>query len=237
MNGRRGWHIGSFGFTTVYVEAGFLILIGIFMLLDLERGVELRLALLWIPTLFVSILVHELAHAATISALGFGTSEVYLSSFGGVTVNRRKARPWQDILISAAGPISSVFLWWAFGAMYRTVPIVRHDPMLAALFPLMSQINLVWAIFNFLPIYPLDGGGILENFLRILTSPRRALIASIWISMIFGGILVALSLWFRQFFIAIVAGMLLMQNFQRWSFFRSGGDGEGGPGAGPPPGS
>ena len=48
--------------------------------------------------------MHELAHAGTIGAFGFGPSRIILAGLGGVTFNERRAKPWQDLLISLAGP-------------------------------------------------------------------------------------------------------------------------------------
>src|SRR5207244_244201 len=100
--------------------------------------------------LFISILVHELAHAGAIGAFGFGPSVIILGGIGGATFNQRRAAPWQDMFISAAGPAASFLL--AFAA--ARVPPPR-DPFFQQLLPLLFQSNFVWGIFNLLPVGPL----------------------------------------------------------------------------------
>src|SRR5687768_10596811 len=104
-------HLGSIRGTSIDVDVNFLFLILFFVVMNYNPAQGIHFALLWIPILFLSVLIHELAHAAMIGALGFGSSQVLLTGMGGVTMNSRRAKPWQDLLISLAGPVSSFILW------------------------------------------------------------------------------------------------------------------------------
>ena len=215
-----GFRLGSLGGTTIHLEGTFLILMGLFVILDIERGRPLQNALLWIPILLISVLFHEIGHAALIGLFGFGRSAIVLGGFGGVTINRRTAVPWKEIVISLAGPAFSVLLSLILIAASRMVPLIRTDPMLQVLVPLMIFVNFVWAVFNLVPVYPLDGGQALQNLMRAFLTERRSAFLSIWISLILGVTLAVLTLLAGEFFIAIVAAMLSMQNFQRWQLYR-----------------
>lgn len=227
---RSGIHLGSIGGTTLRVEITFLILVALFVILDLERGEPLQRALLWIPILFFSVLLHELGHAAMIAFLGFGSSEILLAGFGGLTINRRASRPGQDILISLAGPFSSFLLALATIVTLRSVPFASTDPMLASLLPLLAWANMVWGVFNLVPIYPLDGGQAFNSLARMITSDRRAAVASIVLSLLLAAAAVLFGIYHRLFFLAIIAGMLLMQNYQRWQALRDAPPPDGGEG-------
>ncbi|MEO8215532.1 MAG: M50 family metallopeptidase [Acidobacteriota bacterium] len=218
---RSGIHLGSIAGTSIQVEVSFIILIGLFVLMDLQSHVPVERALLWIPVLFLSILLHELGHAAIIGIFGFGSSRISLAGFGGFTLNVRKARPWQEILISLAGPISSALIALGATLVMATVPIASSDPMLRQFFPLLQWANIAWAIFNLVPIHPLDGGQALRNLARIFTKERTAITLSVWISMILGGLLVVFGLFRRDYFLLIIAGLLTMQNYQEWTVIRS----------------
>ena len=220
-----GFRLGTFGGATIIIELSFLILIGLFVIMDIERGVPTRNALLWIPVILISVLIHELGHALTIRAFGFGNSMILLGGFGGVTVNRRTSKPWKEIVISIAGPASSLVLSLVLQLIWRAAPALHADPMLQELVPLMIYANVVWAIFNLFPIYPLDGGQVVENMGRFVLSARRATAVSIWSSMILALAVLALALYARSFFAAIIVAMLLMQNWQRWQFWRAGSQG------------
>lgn len=222
-----GLRLGSVFGTSIFVEATFLILMALFVILDIERGQPLQNALLWVPILLISVLFHEIGHAALIGLFGYGRSVIVLGGFGGVTVNRRMTIPWKEIVISLAGPAFSVLLSLILIGASRAVPFVRADPMLQVLVPQMIFVNIIWAIFNLVPIYPLDGGQALQNLMRTFISERRSAFLSIWISLLIGAAVVLLSLWGRQFFVAIVAVMLTMQNYQRWQLYRRMFGGQG----------
>lgn len=222
----HGLRLGSIAGTPIFVEPSFFMLCAFFVLIDLQRGDPIQFALLWIPTLFLSVLVHEAAHALTIGALGFGSSVVALGGFGGVTMNERRARPWQDLLISLAGPLASFIFAFLLGLLWANVAFVRQDAMLQHLVPLMRWANIAWGIFNLLPIYPLDGGSVFRNFLRFFSSERTSFVVSVWVSIVVAVGLAILALAFRSFFAAVICAMLAFQNWQRWSAFKELGHGD-----------
>jgi Zn-dependent protease len=213
-------HLGTIFGTTITLDFSFLILIVFFVLTDIQSS-GMPYALLWIPVLLISVLFHELAHAAMIGALGFGSSAIILAGIGGATYNERRAKAWQDLLISAAGPASSFLLAWLVTMLRIGVPVVSRDPFLFALLPLLARANWWWGVFNLLPIGPLDGNGILRNFFRLFLAERPAFIISVWISMIVGLGIFILSLIARQIFIAILVAWYVRVSWGQWEFFRS----------------
>jgi Zn-dependent protease len=214
-------HLGTIFGTTIALDFSFLILIVFFVMTTDVQTVGMRYALLWVPVLLISILWHELAHAAMIGGLGFGSSAIILAGMGGATYNERRARPWQDLLISAAGPASSFLLAWIVTMIGTNVPVAQSDPFLRSLLPLMAWANKWWGIFNLLPIGPLDGNGILRNFFRLFLKERPAFIISIWISIFVGLGVFVLSLIGRQVFIAILVAWYVWTSWTQWQFFRS----------------
>jgi stage IV sporulation protein FB len=213
-------HLGTIFGTTITLDFSFLILILFFVMTDIQQS-GMRYALLWIPVLLISILWHELAHAAMIGALGFGSSSIILEGIGGATYNERRARPWQDLLISAAGPASSFLLAWIITLIAANLPAAGRDPFLIALLPLMARANFWWGIFNLLPIGPLDGNGILRNFFRLFLRERPAFIISIWISIVVGVSICILTLLNRMFFVALLVAWYVCSSWTQWRFFRS----------------
>lgn len=213
-------HLGSILGTTITLDFSFLILIVFFVAMDIQAA-GARYALLWAPVLFLSILIHELAHAATIGAFGFGPSQIILEGIGGVTINQRKAPPWQDMLISAAGPVSSFVLWWGIGALIAAAPGLRGDPFFFALLPLLARANLWWGIFNLIPVMPLDGYGVLRHLFRIVLNERVAFMIAIWISMICGAILVIVGLVSRWIFLSLLMLWYVRSSYLQWRFFRA----------------
>jgi Zn-dependent protease len=208
-------HLGRIFGTAIIVDFSFIILIVFFILSDVDRS-GMPYALLWAPVLFISILVHELAHAAAIGAFGFGPSVIILGGIGGATFNQRQAKPWQDMLISAAGPVSSLLLALAL----RRLPPMR-DPFFRSLLPLLAWANVVWGFFNLLPVGPLDGAGIFRNFLRLFLRERVAFMISIWTSIVAGVAVAIFGLRVREYFLSLLMIWYIVSSVREWQLFRS----------------
>ena len=218
-------HLGSIGKTSIDVDFSFFILIGLFVILnyDEKRGIEY--ALIWIPILFLSVLIHEFAHAAAIALFGFGASQIVLGGMGGHTANEnmRNARPWQDVVISIAGPVSNFVLAFVCGYLFYNTRVGHTDKMLLVLLPTMRAASIWWGLLNLIPVPPLDGGHATRSFFRMFLTDRTSFVISTWIALIVGG---AIALWgFRmgQFFLAFFLLMMLFAVWQRWQYFREHG--------------
>ena len=214
-------HLGSIGGTSIDVDFTFFLLIFLFAVQSYDQG--LAHALVWAPVIFISILFHELAHAATIGLFGFGSSHIVLGGMGGVTINERRAKPWQDMLISAAGPLSSFLLAFICLQIAYRVPAAQTDPMLHAFLPLMVWAGFVWGIFNLLPVPPLDGGKALRNLLRTFLREGLAFTISIWIAFVVGAAAIIYGIVSKDYFIALIFGWFTFNNFQQWDEYRRRG--------------
>lgn len=216
--------LGSIRGTTLHVDISFFILIVFFVAANYSPSLGIHYALLWIPVVFLSVLIHELAHAAAIGIFGYGSSRVVLGGMGGVTVNERRARPWHDMVISLAGPLSSFAIAALMWFLMQRVPLVNSDRMLVELVPRMLWANVFWGVFNLIPTSPLDGGHAVRNFFRMFLSERQAFIIAVWIGIIGGaGAAVVAGFVFRQIFIAAFLAWFVFTNFQHWQEFRRQG--------------
>jgi Zn-dependent protease len=214
MDGRI--RLGSLFGTQILLEVSFLILTAFFVLSYANNRGGMPYALLWAPVLFLGILIHELAHAAAIGAFGFGPSVIILGGMGGATFNQRQAKPWQDMLISAAGPVSSFIL--------AAVPLLiarPSDPLLRAFLPLFSWANLLWAKFNLLPVGPLDGAGILRNLLALFLAPKMAFAISIWTSIAVGVGVAIYGVMTGWYLLSLLMAWYVASSYRQWQLYRS----------------
>jgi Zn-dependent protease len=216
-------HLGSIGGTSIDLDFSFLILVAFFVFMRLDAQQNVPQALMWAPILFISVLIHELAHAGTIGIFGYGSSHIILTGYGGVTINGRRAKAWQDMLISFAGPAASVALAIGVFALMRSVPRAMTDPMLSAMLPALVYANVLWAILNLLPVSPLDGGHVVRNLLRIFLSERLAFTLAVWIGMVVGAAAIVVTLYLRQYFIALFLAFYVWRNIQAWMEFQRSG--------------
>ncbi|HVG25372.1 MAG TPA: M50 family metallopeptidase [Thermoanaerobaculia bacterium] len=215
-------HLGSIGGTSIDVDFNFGFLVLLFVVINYNAAMGIQYALLWIPILFISVLVHELAHAGMIALFGFGASQIVLTGMG-VTINRRRAAPWQDLLISLAGPFSSFGLYFLCEWLRAHTAVAHTDRMLQALLPYMAWANSRWGFFNLIPVPPLDGGHAVRDFFRMFLDERPAFVIAIWIAILGGGAVAGWMLMQRQFFIAIYIGWFVYMAFQSWQHFKQHG--------------
>ncbi len=201
--------IGTLGGTTIDVDFSFLILCALFVLRDFDLRPER--AILWIPVILVSLLAHELAHAGTIGLLGLGSSHIILNGMGGVTINQRVAKPWQDLLISLAGPAASLGI---SAVVYLSG---QRNPFLL----MLLNINILWGLFNLMPVAPLDGGHAFRNFLRIFLEDRRAVQIAAVVGMTAGVIFIGWAALGGEIFIAALMGFFTYLNFRHWQAARA----------------
>ena len=219
------FQLGSIRGTTIALDFSFFILVALFVITSYNPNLGIHYALLWIPILFLSILIHELAHAAMFGLFGYGSSQIVLGGIGGHTVaaSRRDAKPWQEMLISIAGPLSSFALAWLMVMLFRNVEYVRQDPMLVAFVPLMVRANFFWGLFNCIPITPLDGGQALRSFLRMFLPDRKAFPIAVWIGIVVGAAVAIYGLIARQIFVAVLIAWYVFMNYQQWQYYRDHG--------------
>ncbi|MDO9116571.1 MAG: site-2 protease family protein [Nitrospira sp.] len=113
---------------------------------------------------FSSILLHELAHSFVALAKGIPVRSITLFVFGGVAqIGREPDRPLTEFQIAIAGPMASALL----AAGFWTIASLAGDEFerISALAGWLASINLMLALFNLVPGFPLDGGRIFRAIL------------------------------------------------------------------------
>lgn len=114
---------------------------------------------------FLSVFGHELSHALVGRIEGIEIEEIVLHPFGGLArLKSEPETPGAEFRIAVAGPAASfMFALLAFGA-YQIALIGTYKTAAAILF-FIGSANLLLAVFNLFPGYPLDGGRVLRALL------------------------------------------------------------------------
>jgi Zn-dependent protease len=115
--------------------------------------------------LFISVFGHELSHALMARAEGIEIDEIVLHPFGGLARLRSEPQnPGAELRIAMAGPAASfLFAILAFGA--TKIAALGNYAATFIVFSLIAWGNLLLAVFNLFPGYPLDGGRVLRAIL------------------------------------------------------------------------
>ncbi|CAM3733594.1 M50 family metallopeptidase [Cohnella lubricantis] len=156
------------------------------MLLSIAAGQIAQIA-----TLFGIVLLHELGHLAMALRFGWTVREIKLLPFGGVLeVEDAGGVPArEEALVAIAGPLQNVilaaFAWLA--TAFGWVDSRWADGFV--------QANAIIALFNLLPVMPLDGGKLMQTWMSLRIPYHRTLLWSMRISLLFSFAAVAASLY------------------------------------------
>jgi len=203
--------------------------------------------ILWVVAMIVCILLHELGHAVVMQAYGYRPS-IVLYSFGGLAIPHpgrngvRRPGPWGDMLIAFAGPASGFLLAavLALGLHYLggyrvaifeptwrdVVPQVTvPNHFLDVFIYFVLQISVIWGLLNLLPIYPLDGGQIVQQIF-VMTHPQDAIRQSLILSVIVGGMMAVIAfVQWHSFFLPVLFLWLTYSNYTALQSYHGGSGG------------
>lgn len=128
--------------------------------------------------LFVSVLLHELGHAAVALRYGIPVGSITLFLFGGVAqIKTEPPSAISEFWIAIAGPLVSLALAAIF---YLAQQLATGFEPLLGLVTYLAYINLALVVFNLIPGFPLDGGRVLRAIVWRITGSmsRSTLIAA-----------------------------------------------------------
>jgi len=202
---------------------------------------NLGLVALWIVCMLVSIVVHEYGHGLTTKYFR-GSPSILLYAMGGLCQSEGQRTKPQRLAVILAGPGAGFLLLivtLAAATLLLGITPSEHvaiilgvfgfqvDPMTMAsglqkfqslyafyVYFFLVQINLLWTIFNLLPIWPLDGGQAAQTVLD-MADPRNGARRAHILSLVTAGVLaVMVASWSRNFFLVLFLGYFAFINFQ-----------------------
>ena len=180
--------------------------------------------------LFFCVVLHELGHALAARRYGVKTRNILLLPIGGLAVlERLPEKPRHELLVALAGPMVNVGLAVFFAPLLFLLStekvqqifgfITRSDGNFFArhilpwewfIFGLVA-LNLIVALFNLLPAFPMDGGRILRAFLSIRLTRIKATRIATFLGQVFAVILLALA-WEYENWAAGIIGIFVYFN-------------------------
>lgn len=167
----------------IKMHVSFLLLIGFEVLRRNDQGIRsILFGVGLILLLFACVVLHELGHALAAKSVGIPVREILLLPIGGMAfLTRLPRKPLHELWIAVAGPLVNVVIMLIllpFGVDSMFLPLVVADPTVAPSVETVIQslfnANLMLALFNMLPAFPLDGGRVLRALLAFATGERTA---------------------------------------------------------------
>jgi Zn-dependent protease len=196
---------------------------------EIETGKNRYSSIVWniaeYLTLFLIVLLHEFGHALACRSVGGKADHIMLWPLGGVAFVSPPPRPGAVLWSIVAGPLVNVIL-------VPVTVIIRMMTMGGSWLPLFEglettspqifatsllMINAGLLIFNMLPIYPLDGGQILQSLLWFVIGRARSLLVASVIGMIGAAGAVLLALYIQDTWLIVLAAFGALRS---WGGFK-----------------
>jgi Zn-dependent protease len=170
---------------------------------------------LLMAVLFVCVALHELGHALAARGFGIPVHEIVLLPIGGVArLGHNPRKPLHELVIALAGPVVNVLIAGVLAVVLASRGWLSLDagliagleePSLRTALTSLFVSNVMLALFNLVPAFPMDGGRILRALLAMAIGYPRATRVAATLGQ---GIAVAAGVWaiFRgDFLLALVA--------------------------------
>lgn len=164
--------------------------------------------------LFLIVLLHEFGHALACKSVGGEANRIMLWPLGGVAFVKPPQRPGAVLWSIAAGPLVNVILAPIFFAVYYAMRngLIPTTPDLRGFVGTLLVIDIFLFVFNMLPIYPLDGGQILQALLWFVIGQAKSLMVASVIGMVGAVAVIGLALYFQDLWFGMLAFFGIMQS-------------------------
>lgn len=161
---------------------------------------------------FGIVLLHEFGHVLGCRSVGGRAERVLLWPLGGLAFVDPPPRPGANLWTTVAGPLVNLLLAPVFiGAAIATSPAADAPATdLCVLFVQLSWINGFMFLFNLLPIFPMDGGRILQAVLWFGVGRAKSLAIASYLGIVAGVAGALAALMFGEWWLAMMAGFLVL---------------------------
>ena len=163
--------------------------------------------------IFLIVLLHEFGHALACRQVGGTANQIVLWPLGGVAYVSPPQRPGATLWSIAAGPLVNVALLpvlYAVVSMAHSLGWAHTMPDAYHFLRSVLWIDVSLLVFNVLPIYPLDGGQILQSLLWFVLGKGRSLVVATSLGMVGVVGFIGIAVWLRSIWLGAIAVYMLM---------------------------
>jgi Zn-dependent protease len=197
----------------VYVHWSWLLIAVIQIQLGQGRYQNLAWSALEYVTLFGIVLLHEFGHAFACRSVGGQANRIVLWPLGGIAFVSPPPRPGAVLWSIAAGPLVNVILVPITIALFELAEGLQLSADVQRYTFSVAAINLLLLGFNMLPIYPLDGGQILQSLLWFVVGRARSLMIASVLGLVCSAAVILPLLWFGEWWTLVLAVFIGMRSW------------------------
>ena len=147
--------------------------------------------------LFLSIIFHELSHSLVARRFGIPMKGITLFIFGGVAeMSEEPPSARAEFFTAIIGPVSSLVIAAAFYGLLQAGESTGWPMAINGVLFYLAWVNVILALFNLLPAFPLDGGRVFRSALWLWKKDLHwATMVSSRVGSAFGVLFIAWGLW------------------------------------------
>ncbi|HXR08351.1 MAG TPA: M50 family metallopeptidase [Candidatus Acidoferrum sp.] len=163
--------------------------------------------------LFAIVTMHEFGHALACKQVGGRADQIVLWPFGGVAYVSPPRRPGATLWCIAAGPLVNVGLLPILSGsvlLARRLGWPEFSPDAYQFIVGLWWMDLVLLIFNMLPIFPLDGGQILQSLLWFAVGYARSLMIAASLGLVGVGALILFAIQAHAVWLGLMCGLVVL---------------------------
>lgn len=127
---------------------------------------------LFVIALFGCVTLHELGHALTAQRYNIVTRDIVLLPIGGMArMEKMPEKPFQELMVALAGPAVNVliaiviFIVLSATNNFPDPDVISEESQKIGFIPALMSVNILLAVFNMIPAFPMDGGRVLRALL------------------------------------------------------------------------
>lgn len=169
---------------SIYLHWSFGLLIALMLFIQSATGTTTS-EVLWsvtaVAAVFACVIFHELCHSLAAGRYGIHTQSITLLPIGGIAaMEKMPEKPIAEIVVSAAGPMGNLLIAVAllpfipgYPPFWKAADVIRSVNSYNFLY-FLYVVNIMLALFNLIPAFPMDGGRILKGILGLRMDATRS---------------------------------------------------------------
>ena len=168
--------LGTIGGIGIFVHWTFSLLIAFIIYVNYRTGynaIQIVWSVLFILCVFATVFLHELGHSFAAKLFNIETKDITLLPIGGVSrLETLPEKPKEELIVTFAGPLVNIvlaFITGLFISFPATSEALAQELSVGVnannFFLNFFIVNIILAVFNLIPAFPMDGGRILRAIL------------------------------------------------------------------------
>ena len=204
--------LGHISGIKILVHGTFFILVAFIIIQNAYLGQHID-QILWVVAfvlaLFVCVLLHELGHALTARRFGVRTRNIFIWPLGGMALMETTPQnPRQELLVAIAGPLVNLAIAGILFFILSWFPSSRDNFDLSHIegnnfINTLFFSNLILALFNMIPAFPMDGGRVLRALLSFKLISSKATQVAVFIGQVLAIFLVVIGIFYNVLLLLI----------------------------------